>query len=183
MGISIKTASGIALGGIVGFYLVNKALNFAKQSITEIAEASKWRAYYKHGRDGKMIPPGYSEMAIPDDNNREYVHPNIAAEREKQEKAEERKKEREQNQKNTDMAPIADLIEKIAKGYFKSKGIDIDASKNENVCNTRYSDQWNDTASCEKEVDDAEEIKVDDSVEAINGVFEVEENEEPTTEE
>ena len=47
MGVNIKTAGGICIGGIVGFYLINKALNFTRQSIAEITEASKWKAYYK----------------------------------------------------------------------------------------------------------------------------------------
>lgn len=142
MGVNIKTAGGIAIGGLVGFYLVNKALNYAKQSISEIAEASKWRAYYRHGKDGKMIPPGYSEMQIPDKEDREYVHPEIVAEREKQEKEEAKAAERKQAQeqmKKTDISPITDVIEKILKAYFKTKGVDIDATAKPKDEHVRFS--------------------------------------------
>ncbi len=131
MGVSIKTAGGIAIGGIVGFYLLNKALNFAKQSITEITEASKWRAYYKHGCDGKMIPPGYSEMCVPGNEQREYVHPDVAEERRKQEKEEQRADQ--ETRKTTDFKPIADSLERIAKLVLKNFGIDIDKKPEEAV--------------------------------------------------
>lgn len=130
MGISIKTASGIAIGGIVGFYLINKALNFTRQSIAEITEASKWRAYYKHGHEGNMVPPGYSRMAVPGIEGKEYVHPSILAEREKEEK----KQEKEQNKSPIDTAPIAESLERIAKAFMKAKGIDLDKPVSRPYC-------------------------------------------------
>lgn len=130
MGISIKTAGGIAIGGIVGFYLINKALNFTRQSIAEITEASKWRAYYKHGHEGNMVPPGYSRMAVPGIEGKEYVHPSILAEREKEEK----KQEKEQNKSPIDTAPIAESLERIAKAFMKAKGIDLDKPVSRPYC-------------------------------------------------
>lgn len=122
MGVNIKTAGGIAIGGLLGFYLINKALNFAYRSINEITEASKWRAYYRHGCDGKMVPPGYSRVDVPGMEGKEYVHPSVLAEREREEK----RQEKEQNRTPIDTKPIVDSIEKLAKAFFKAKGIDID---------------------------------------------------------
>lgn len=172
MGVSIKTASGIAIGGIIGFYLVNKALNFARQSIAEITEASKWRSYYRHGHEGKMVPPGYSEMPVPGNENREYVHPDVQKERDRKEKEEERKAEKKTVDPKA-MEPIADMIEKLAKAFFKSKGIDLDKPKQkaeeaveETVPATDDSgedyDVWRDTIREELYGDDSEQITMDD---------------------
>lgn len=125
MGISIKTAGGVVIGGVVGFYLVNKVINLTSRAINDATEASKWKAYYKHG-DGQMIPPGYVEMNVPNNPGREYVHPDVAAEREREEKKDEKKAER----KNPlDSGMICESIERIAKAYFKAKGYDLDLAK------------------------------------------------------
>lgn len=158
MGISIKTAGGIAIGGIVGFYLINKALNFTRQSIAEITEASKWRAYYKHGHEGNMVPPGYSRMPVPNLENCEYVHPDTVDEREK----EERKKAKEQTKSPIDTAPIAESLERIAKAFMKSKGIDLDKPVAQSYC--RYSEPVSEDS------EEAEDIPV--SVTGVDEVFE-----------
>lgn len=137
MGISIKTAGGIAIGGIVGFYLINKALNFARQSIVDITEASKWRAYYKHGHEGNMVPPGYSRTNIPGSPNEEYVHPSIMEEREKEEK----RQVKEQNKSPIDTTPIAESLERIAKAFMKSKGINLDKTVPTEDTHCHYSDR------------------------------------------
>ena len=158
MGISIKTAGGIVIGGIFGFYLVNKAVNYASRAISELAETSKWRAYYKYGKDGKMVPPGYSEMPVPGDENREYVHPKTMADREKKEQEEARKAEREERKNSFDTSAICESIEKVAKAYLKTKGIDMDDNKNKPntpyYTYARYSDRCEEQDKAQPENED-----------------------------
>lgn len=184
MGVSIKTAGGIAIGGLLGFYLINKALNFAYRSINEITEASKWRAYYKHGHEGNMVPPGYSRVSVPGLPDKEYVHPEIAKERENERK----QQAKEQNKTPIDTKPIADSIEKLAKAFFKANGIDIDEKPQQDAYCT-YSEEYNREFNC----DPSEVHKEDknDIPEAVDTVFaeevvevsEPETNEEETAEE
>ena len=164
MGVNIKTAGGIAIGGLLGFYLINKALNFAYRSINEITEASKWRAYYRHGCDGKMVPPGYSRVDVPGMEGKEYVHPSVLAEREKEEK----RQAKEQIKTPIDTKPIADSIEKLAKAFLKVKGIDIDEKPQQDAYCT-YSEEYNREFNC----DPSEVYKEDknDIPEAVDTVF------------
>lgn len=52
--------AGIVIGGFTGYLLVNKALNVIRSGMQQMASANMWKNYYKYGKDGNMVPPGYS---------------------------------------------------------------------------------------------------------------------------
>lgn len=52
--------AGIVIGGFTGFLLINKALNVIHSGMKNAASANMWKNYYKYGKDGNMVPPGYS---------------------------------------------------------------------------------------------------------------------------
>ena len=51
---------GIVLGGFAGFLILSKAFGGVERMVANICNASKWKNYYKYGKDGDMVPPGYS---------------------------------------------------------------------------------------------------------------------------
>lgn len=44
------------LGGIAAFYLINKGLNVIRDASKELADAIRWRSYYKCGREDPLAP-------------------------------------------------------------------------------------------------------------------------------
>lgn len=123
MSIKVKGA-GITIGGIATFILLNRAMNHLSGMVHDISEASKWRGYYKHGGDGRMVPPGYSRQSYKDPDTDENIvckSPD-AVKKDDQIAAQEARKP-------IDMKPIGDSIERVAKAYFKTKGVDLDISE------------------------------------------------------
>ena len=51
--------AGIAFGGLAGFLVINRVFNLIENSVKSVCDASKWK-YYKYGKDGTMVAPGYS---------------------------------------------------------------------------------------------------------------------------
>ena len=52
--------AGIVIGGFTGYLLLSKALNVIRSGMNQMASANMWKNYYKYGKDGNMVPPGYS---------------------------------------------------------------------------------------------------------------------------
>ena len=160
MGISIKTAGGLAVTGIVGFYLVNKVINFTRQSISEITEASKWKHYYKNGKDGKMVPPGYSRMGVPDDPKQEYLD-----DKEAQKRMCEEKEAKKEPSKPTDIVPILNAINEIISKVFGVK-TETNASASDNTVwdykpETEY-DDWEPDWACKEDTSEGEQLTMDE---------------------
>jgi len=160
MGISIKTAGGLAVTGIVGFYLVNKVINFTRQSISEITEASKWKHYYKNGKDGKMVPPGYSRMNVPDDPKQEYLD-----DKEAQKRMREEKEAKKEPSKPTDIVPILNAINEIVSKVLGVKTETATSAADNTVwCDdpaTEY-DDWEPDGACKEEISEGEQLTMDE---------------------
>ena len=137
MGISIKGA-GITLGGIAAFLILNKTLNIAGKAVSEIAEASKWRSYYKHGNHAYSTPPGYTGKSYAVDDEGHYIRWANPYE-EAEERRKEQKEAKEENRKPLDISSLSETLERIAKAVLKSKGIDLEGKK-EGEAGTEYSD-------------------------------------------
>lgn len=60
------------MAGLAGYLILDKALNVVKLGIKEVCEASKWRAYYKHGKDD-VVPPGYRSTVRKIDDEHEFA--------------------------------------------------------------------------------------------------------------
>lgn len=48
---------GIILGGLAGYLILNKGLNTVSRCVQNVCSASKWKNYYKYGKDKNMDPP------------------------------------------------------------------------------------------------------------------------------
>ena len=68
-------AGGIVLGGLAAYLLVSKGLNMVGGAVCNICESRKWKNYYKYGKEGNMVPPGYS-MHTHENENGETVEVN-----------------------------------------------------------------------------------------------------------
>ena len=53
-------AGGIVLGGLAAYLLISKGMNVVGGAVRNICESRKWKNYYKYGKEGNMVPPGYS---------------------------------------------------------------------------------------------------------------------------
>ena len=70
MGIGIKGA-GITVSGIAAYIIINRLIRASKDVISNLAEASKWRNYYRFGND-RTVPPGYARVRVDDPKNGSY---------------------------------------------------------------------------------------------------------------
>ena len=86
---------GIMIGGLAGFLLINKAINFLENSVSNICSAAKWKAYYKNCKDPLVVPPGYasSTRKISDDEELVVEDPNLVKREENSEKTSDAVKE------------------------------------------------------------------------------------------
>ena len=143
MGISVKTA-GFTIGGLAALWLVNKSLNMLGRTIETIAEAGKWKAYYKYGEHEHAVPPGYARYG-------DWRSPEQQEEDNREKAAEERQARNKDSR--IDMKPIGESLETIAKAYFKTKGIDLDRPENAPIhCSYRH--QYDDTIKYEEKKQD-----------------------------
>lgn len=165
MGISIKTAGGLAVTGIVGFYLVNKVINFTRQSISEITEASKWKHYYKNGKDGKMVPPGYSRMTVPDDPKQEYLD-----DKEAQKRMREEKEAKKEPSKPTDIVPVLNAINDLVSKIFGAKSENAASTSDKATCDYDPAVEYDDWEPCEPFTEDTtegEQLTMDEIATAV----------------
>lgn len=65
--------AGIAIGGLAGYLLLSKGLNVISSCVSNICEERKWKNYYKYGKDGNMVAPGYSSHTHQIDDKTEMV--------------------------------------------------------------------------------------------------------------
>ncbi len=52
-------AGGIVLGGIAAYLILSKGIGAVERGIRNICVAHEWKNYYKYGKEGNMVPPGY----------------------------------------------------------------------------------------------------------------------------
>ena len=50
---------GIVLGGLAAYLLLSKGLNVVNNCVRNMCVAHEWKNYYKYGKEGNMVPPGY----------------------------------------------------------------------------------------------------------------------------
>lgn len=65
--------AGIAFGGLAGFLVINRVFNLIENSVKSVCDASKWKNYYKYGKDGTMVAPGYSMHTHKIDDEHEVI--------------------------------------------------------------------------------------------------------------
>ena len=65
--------AGIAFGGLAGFLVINRVFSLIENSVKSVCDASKWKNYYKYGKDGNMVAPGYSMHTHKIDDEHEVV--------------------------------------------------------------------------------------------------------------
>ena len=53
-------AGGIVLGGIAAYLILSKGIGAVERGIRNICVAHEWKNYYKYGKEGNMVPPGYA---------------------------------------------------------------------------------------------------------------------------
>ena len=59
----VKTKiGGIVLGGFAGYLILSKGINLISSCVKNICVANEWKNYYKYGKEGNMVPPGYSRQ-------------------------------------------------------------------------------------------------------------------------
>lgn len=101
-------AGGLVLTGIGAFLILAKGINMIEKAVSDISNASKWRAYYKaFGRNGRtdMVEPDH--MDIPKEDP-----------------------EKEASKEATKMA-VLDVINKTVDNLFASKEAENKASEGE----------------------------------------------------
>ena len=67
------SGKGLVLGGIAGYLILSKCFNTLNRTVDKVCDCGKWRSYYRHGKDGNMVPPGYSSHVRPINDNEELV--------------------------------------------------------------------------------------------------------------
>lgn len=70
--------AGLTFGGIAGYLILSKSIRLVEHTVAYIADASKWKAYYKYGsgKEGQVnciVPPGYSSSTRDIGNGKEIV--------------------------------------------------------------------------------------------------------------
>lgn len=123
MGLTIKGA-GVAIGGLTAIWLANKLLNVGSKMVHDISEASKWKAYYR-SKDPYAVPPGYARSSYKDPETGDNIVVK-SPEEQNAEKNQERQSNLNENRQKVDIQSLGDTAEKIARAYFRSKGIDMD---------------------------------------------------------
>ena len=63
----IKTKiGGIVLTGLAGYLILSKGLGAVERCVKNVCVAKQWKNYYKYGKDGNMVPPGYYKHTVTD---------------------------------------------------------------------------------------------------------------------
>jgi hypothetical protein len=65
--------AGIAFGGLAGYLILNRLMSMVDGAVAHVCEASKWKSYYRFGKDGNMVPPGYDSHTHKIDDDTEMV--------------------------------------------------------------------------------------------------------------
>ena len=79
-------AGGIMLGGLAGYLILSKGLHAVERMVQNICTAREWKNYYKYGKEGNMVPPGYSRHTTTDSEGRDvqFKHPQTEKEDERE---------------------------------------------------------------------------------------------------
>lgn len=64
---------GMFVGGLAAYLIIGKLVNTFNHTVQNVCEASKWKSYYKYGKDGNMVPPGYSSHTHKINDDEELV--------------------------------------------------------------------------------------------------------------
>lgn len=64
---------GIAIGGLAAYLIIGKGFSLVNRTIDKLCDAAKWRSYYRHGKDGNMVPPGYASHTHPINDKEELT--------------------------------------------------------------------------------------------------------------
>ena len=59
---------GIVLGGLAAYLILSKGLNVVNNCVRNMCVAHEWKNYYKYGKEGNMVPPGYRMHAHTTEN-------------------------------------------------------------------------------------------------------------------
>lgn len=127
----IKTKiGGIVLGGLAGYLILVKGIGAMERGIRNICVAQQWKNYYKYGKEGNMVPPGYS-MHRSRDGESDTTH---------SEDVEPIKKSKSNSSNNATGAKIAEAIAKVISDAFgvdkaaeEAKKDDLEASESD-IC-------------------------------------------------
>lgn len=120
-------AGGIVLGGIAAYLILSKGISAMERGIRNICVAHEWKNYYKYGKDGNMMPPGYASHVRQINNNEERVT-------ESPEQMEANKKQAQQNASNKGVgAQFAEAIVKAISDAFGGEKEPEEASE-EDIC-------------------------------------------------
>lgn len=127
----IKTKiGGIVLGGLAGYLILSKGIGAMERGIRNICVAQQWKNYYKYGKEGNMVPPGYS-MHRSRDGESDTTH---------SEDVEPIKKAKPTTSNNATGAKIAEAIAKVISDAFgvdkaaeEPKKDDLEASESD-IC-------------------------------------------------
>lgn len=66
-------AGGIVLGGLAAYLILSKSIGAISNCVRNICTAHEWKNYYKYGKDGNMVPPGYASHTRQINDNEEKV--------------------------------------------------------------------------------------------------------------
>ena len=66
-------AGGIVLGGLAAYLILSKGIGAISNCVRNICTAHEWKNYYKYGKDGNMVPPGYASHTRQINDNEEKV--------------------------------------------------------------------------------------------------------------
>ena len=103
---------GIVLGGLAGYLILSKGLNVMANCVRNICVAHQWKNYYKYGKDGNMVPPGYASHTRQINDNEEKVT-------ESPEELEAKRKQAQENTSNKGAgAAVAEAIVKAISDIF-----------------------------------------------------------------
>ena len=67
------TIKGMAMGGLAAYLIIGKGFHTLNRMIDKICDTAKWRSYYRYGKDGNMVPPGYSMRTQPVDGKETII--------------------------------------------------------------------------------------------------------------
>ena len=105
---------GIVLGGLAAYLILSKGLNVVNNCVRNMCVAHEWKNYYKYGKEGNMVPPGYASHTRQINDNEEKVV----------ESPEEQEAQRKQANNNASQKPlgatIGEAIVKVINEVFPS---------------------------------------------------------------
>lgn len=105
-------AGGIVLGGIAAYLILSKGISAMDRMVRNVCVAHEWKNYYKYGKEGNMVPPGYASHTRQINNNEERVT-------ESPEELAAKEKEAQENTSNKGLgAQFAEAIVKAVSDVF-----------------------------------------------------------------